>query len=82
MNPNEVKVNLEDCKNFVCTKCGFDLFNPVLMIKNIPALMSPTGKEEAMPITIGFQCAACKAIEEYAVDGQNEDNGGSNIILN
>lgn len=42
----------------VCESCGFDLFMPMVMIRKVSALISPTGKDEKINIEVAG-CALC-----------------------
>lgn len=54
-----------DMPNVVCPKCGSRFFKEVYAIKKISPIISPTGKEEMMPIPM-MACANCGEIpDEY-----------------
>ena len=56
--------------NVVCKNCGSKLFHEAVALKKVSAILSPTGKEELMPIPV-FVCDKCGEIpEEY----KNERN--------
>lgn len=50
-----VRVNLADAEDIVCEECGSKVFTMVFLLKKISALLSPTGKEENVPV----QTIAC-----------------------
>lgn len=51
--------------NVVCPECGSKLFTENVVLKKISPIISPTGREDVIPIPV-FACAKCGAIpEEY-----------------
>jgi len=58
-----VRINLQDTPWQEC-ECGGLSFEPGLMFKRISALLSPSGKEEVMPVEI-FKCVECKKIPGF-----------------
>ena len=70
-NPNEpqVRINLADLIDIKCDKCGDVRFEPIYLMKRLSALLSPTGKEEIVPIGPPvappiFACYNCGHINE------------------
>ena len=51
-NPSEKKVQIKpgDLKDIACEECGCKYFRAVNAFKRISALVSPTGKEQIMPV--------------------------------
>ena len=64
-DPSQKKVQLkpEDLKDIVCENCGCKYFRQVNAFKRISALVSPTGKEQIMPVPT-FRCDDCGFINE------------------
>ena len=58
--PQNVNVNLKDTKDLIC-ECGNRLFEEAYILKEIPALVSPSGKKSIAPIPV-FVCNKCKVI--------------------
>lgn len=63
------RVNLGDADDVTCDKCGDTRFEPVYLIKRLSKLLSPTGKEELIPlgppvIPPIFACYACGWIND------------------
>ena len=58
--PQQPSINIrpEDLKNIVCENCGGRFFREVQAFKRISALISPTGKEQIMPVPT-FRCDDC-----------------------
>ena len=61
INPTE----LEDVK---CDKCENFTFVQVALMKRLPSVISPTGKETFMPMNV-FSCAVCNHINETFILG-------------
>ena len=54
--------------NVECEMCQNDHFVPAFIIKQIPALVSPTGQETLVPVQV-FKCGKCHHINELFLDG-------------
>lgn len=50
-------------KDIKCEACEATIFQPVFVIKNISALVSPTGKETNVPLQT-FACAKCSHVNK------------------
>jgi len=61
--PKAPKITAEDMKDMACDECGSQYFRSVNAFKRISALISPTGKEQIMPIPT-FRCDDCGYINE------------------
>lgn len=64
-----VRVDLSSAPYIKCDACGDMRFETVYLIKKLSALMSPTGKEEIIPLGPPimppiFACMACGHINE------------------
>jgi len=62
-NQQGVRINLADTPWVECD-CGSLSFEPGLMFKKISSLVSPSGKEEVMPVEV-FTCKECKGIPSF-----------------
>ncbi len=51
-------VDLSNSTAYVCEECGHDVFTTVFKIRQIPALMSPSGESMLVPIQ-AFACTEC-----------------------
>lgn len=58
-----MKVNLANAPWHEC-ECGGQHFEPGLMFKRLSALVSPTQKEEVIPVEI-FTCKSCGKIRNF-----------------
>ena len=68
-----LNVKPEDLKDITCTNCGSKYFRQVQAFKRISALISPTGKEQILPIPV-FRCDDCGFInEEFRIVDGRED---------
>lgn len=59
----ENEINYLEQPSLVCDdpECGNDTFFPVMIFKVISPLVSPTGKEELIPVET-YRCSACGTI--------------------
>ena len=67
MNQN-INIDINNVDNITCDNCENESFVPVFIIKNISALMSPTGKETMVPIQL-FKCSKCGHVNERFLEG-------------
>ena len=59
-NPNEQQMNIDFSQTTaeVCEKCENDTFQQAFKMRNLSALLSPTGESAMLPIQI-FACSKC-----------------------
>jgi|TARA_R100001082_G_scaffold92199_1_gene58840 hypothetical protein len=73
--PKGLNINIGpgDMKDICCAQCGSKYFRQVQAFKRLSALISPTGKEQIIPIPV-FRCDECGFINEEfrPVDGQED----------
>lgn len=67
--PGRIKVDIAALEDVKCDKCGDTRFEPVYFIKTLPALISPTGKEELVALEPPifpqtFACYSCGHVNE------------------
>lgn len=55
----EIKVPIEELEDLYCANCGWPFFTPLLAVKRVSPLQSPTGNEEVIPMQVGIQCSMC-----------------------
>ena len=67
MNQN-INIDMSKVDNITCEQCKNETFVPVFLIKQISALVSPTGKETLIPIQL-FKCSECNHINEKFLEG-------------
>ena len=58
-----VNINPDLVEDVKCEKCECESFTACYIIKKVPALVSPTGKEMMMPVET-FSCLACGHINK------------------
>ena len=58
-----ISIKPGDMKDIVCEQCGCKFFKQVNAFKRLSALVSPTGKEQIVPIPT-FRCDDCGYINE------------------
>jgi len=59
----QVKIDLNDLIDIVCENCEGKFFRQVSAFKKLSALISPTGKEQIMPVPV-FRCDECGHINK------------------
>tara|TARA_Y100001963_G_C6461625_1_gene300396 strand:+ start:51 stop:338 length:288 start_codon:yes stop_codon:yes gene_type:complete len=59
----QVNIKPEDLKDIKCENCGCKYFRQVNAFKRISALVSPTGKEQIVPVPT-FRCDECGFINK------------------
>ena len=73
--PQGLNLNIkpEDLKDITCEQCGSKYFRQVSAFKRISALISPTGKEQIVPVPV-FRCDECGFInkEFRPIEGQED----------
>jgi hypothetical protein len=57
---------LASATDYKCEKCEHSYFVPVVALKHLSAIMSPTGKEVNFPVQT-FACAKCGHVNEEFV---------------
>ena len=73
--PQGLNLNIKpsDMKDITCEQCGSKYFRQVQAFKRISALISPTGKEQIVPVPT-FRCDECGFInEEFRIIDGRED---------
>jgi len=69
---NQIKINLEQTRPLTCknntgfgskSECGGEVFSQVFFIRVVPALLSPTMREEIIPVP-AFRCVKCNFVAE------------------
>ena len=61
--PQQVKVDLSQAETLKCEDCNNVLFISSTIIKRLSALVSPSGKEQIVPVPT-FRCDECGFINE------------------
>ena len=59
--PPAVNINPKDLEDIVCDKCGNYTFQPIILMKMIPGIISPTGNP-AITRTDALSCVVCNTI--------------------
>ncbi len=64
-NPPKTNINIKpsDMEDIVCENCGGMFFKQVNAFKKLSALISPTGKEQIVPVPT-FRCDDCGHVNE------------------
>tara|TARA_Y100000034_G_scaffold73792_1_gene88740 strand:- start:708 stop:947 length:240 start_codon:yes stop_codon:yes gene_type:complete len=58
-----INIKLDDLTDVKCDKCEGEYFRVVMLMKRLSPLVSPTGKEQVMPLQI-FRCDDCGHVNE------------------
>ena len=63
--PQGLNINIkpEDLDDICCENCGSKYFRQVSAFKRLSGLLSPTGKEQIVPVPV-FKCDECGFINE------------------
>jgi DNA-directed RNA polymerase subunit RPC12/RpoP len=61
--PEKPRLKPEDLNDIRCENCGGKYFRQVNAFKRISAIMSPTGKEQIVPVP-SFRCDDCGHINK------------------
>ena len=72
LNTN-INIKPEDLDDVCCEQCGSKYFRQVSAFKRLSGLLSPTGKEQIVPIPV-YRCDECGFINEEfrPIDGQED----------
>lgn len=68
-NPNapggkqKLRIDASNAKDVTCDNCNSLFFEPIILLKRLTALTSPTGQEMLFPAQL-FRCADCKHINK------------------
>ena len=71
----QVNVNPGDLQTLSCENCSKDKFDQVFIIKKVPAVLSPTGKQILLPIPV-FECTSCQTVCTEMYPEELEKNSG------
>jgi len=71
----QANVDLSNSTAYVCEECGHDVFTTVFKLRQIPAIISPSGEEMLVPIQ-AFACTKCGHINKEFLpkDLPSDDN--------
>ena len=62
-SPPKVSIKASDLKDVLCDNCESKVFKEVIMLKRVSALVSPTGKEQLVPVQV-IRCDDCGHINK------------------
>lgn len=57
----KINFNVNDAADLTCPSCGGLYFKPLMRVKKVSALVSPTGKEAMLPVQV-IACSSCDAV--------------------
>ncbi len=61
MQQQKINIDISKADDIACEKCENLYFTPVVMVKRLSALLSPTGQEIKIPVQV-LQCTSCNTI--------------------
>jgi len=73
-DPTRLKISASDLKDICCEECGGKIFRSVQMFKRLSAIISPTGKEQIVPLPV-FRCDDCGHINSEFLPKDSDLNG-------
>ena len=59
----QLNIKMSDLTDICCENCGSKFFRQVSAFKKLSALISPTGKEQVVPVPV-FRCDECGHINK------------------
>ncbi len=59
----QLNIKMSDLTDIVCENCGSKFFRQVSAFKKLSALISPSGKEQVVPVPV-FRCDECGHINK------------------
>jgi len=59
----QIRIDASSAKDVECDNCSSLFFEPVILLKRLSALTSPTGEEMLFPAQL-FRCTDCKHINK------------------
>lgn len=81
MGQQNININADQLKDRVCSKCSGMIFSHALVLKEIPPLLSPSGKLETMMLPIGFVCVRCGTEMSLRPEEPKEDQKPESKIV-
>ena len=61
-----LNINPNDLDDVCCEKCGNPTFIQAVLLKRIPASISPNGKKTFLPMPI-FECSSCGHVNDELI---------------
>ena len=60
-NPTHINVDINSLEQQICPDCDGKDCCEVFHLKLLPAMLSPSGKEQMLKLPIGYTCTVCGA---------------------
>ena len=54
----KIQINIDELEEFTCPACEGTEFDIIYLLKKVPAMLSPNGKETMGPVAY-FRCVSC-----------------------
>jgi hypothetical protein len=64
MNQQQIQIDLSRTEAIFCGTCNGEIFESVTYLRTLPRLLSPTAREEVIPVP-AFRCVHCKTVKEF-----------------
>ena len=65
-NKLNLNVNVSELEDVTCEKCSNPTFINVVLLKRLPASLSPTGKKGFLPMP-AFECSGCGFVNDELI---------------
>ena len=63
----QINIDIKNAEDVKCEECENVYFTPVVVIKKLSALVSPTGQEVMAPMQL-FQCSSCSHVNKQFLE--------------
>jgi|TARA_Y100000592_G_C5353458_1_gene259986 uncharacterized Zn finger protein len=75
-----MNINVQELEDVCCEKCKNPTFRQVVLLKRVPAVMSPNGKKNFLPMPV-FECSNCGHVnDELLPKIKPDDDKGMKIV--